>query len=79
MTLNEFNKLEYNDKLLTIVDSGVFVDNYVTKEIRLNCYSLYKFFVELIYNSEKNKISEIRAFAEGEELDKYSFKNFKII
>ena len=71
MTILEFEKLSYEEKLLAVVDNGIFIDNYVTKEIRLNCYSLSKFFVELIYDSEKNKVSGIRAFEDGEELNKY--------
>ena len=51
----------------------MFLDNYVTKNIRLNCYGNNKFFVELVYCPEKNKIVEKRSFEEGEHLDKYAY------
>jgi hypothetical protein len=72
MTLAEFNKLDYDSKLFKVVDEGTFLDNYVTEDIRMNLYALDKFFVELVYNSEENKISEIRSFKSGIHLDKYT-------
>ncbi|GAA4803352.1 hypothetical protein [Litoribaculum gwangyangense] len=71
MTLEEFNKLEFDDKLFAVVDNGVFLDNYVTVDIRMNLYSLDKFYVELIYDSQLNKVVEVRSFKLGVQLDKY--------
>lgn len=71
MKLEEFNKLSFDEKLNMVYDKGTFLDNYVTKNIRLNCYAVELFFVELVYCSEKNKIVEIRSFEEGKHLDKY--------
>lgn len=73
MTLEEFNKLDHETKLFEIVDNGTFVDNYITTEIKINCYSLHKFFVEFVYNGDENRISEIRTFEDGVELDKYIY------
>ncbi|PKO99280.1 MAG: hypothetical protein CVU13_05840 [Bacteroidetes bacterium HGW-Bacteroidetes-8] len=55
----------------TVVNKETFLDNYVTKNIRLNCYAIDKFFVELVYCSKENKIIEVRSFDSGADLDKY--------
>ena len=72
MLLKEFNNLTYDEKLFTVVDKGVFLDNYVTVNIRINLYSVSKFYVELVYDSELNKEVEIRNFKSGVNLDKYT-------
>ena len=41
---------------------GVYFDNYVTEDIRINCYAIDKFFVEVVYNAEHNTITEVRSF-----------------
>lgn len=71
MKLEEFNKLSFDEKLYMVVDKGTFLDNYVTKNIRLNCYSIDKFFVELVYCSKENIVIEVRSFDSGADLDKY--------
>ena len=48
--------------------------NYITQDIRINCYAIDKFFVEVVYDSEDNVITEVRSFKYGKELDKYSPK-----
>lgn len=72
MTLEEFNVLNHDEKLYTVVDKGVFLDNYVTINIRMNLYSVDKFYVELVYDSELNKVVEVRSFTSGVYLDKYT-------
>ncbi|CAH8296086.1 hypothetical protein EV196_11339 [Mariniflexile fucanivorans] len=72
MTLNEFNGLSHDEKLYTVVDKGVFLDNYVTVDIRMNLYSVDRFYVELVYDSELNQVVEVRSFKQGVFLDKYT-------
>lgn len=72
MTMEDFNKLDFDSKLYEVVDYGVFVDNYVTSKVRINCYSLHKFFVELEYDGSENKIINVSAFLDGPQLNKYS-------
>jgi hypothetical protein len=72
MTLKVFNALNHDTRLFTVVDKGVFLDNYVTRDIRMNLYAVDKFFVELVYDSEENKIIEVRSFTSGPELEKYA-------
>lgn len=74
MTLYEFNNLEFNDKYETVINQGVFLDNHVSELERCNCYAIDMFFVEIVYHSETNTITEFRSFKTGEKLDKY-FKN----
>ena len=72
MTLYEFNSLTIEEKQTVVWDQGVFLDNYVTKVERINCYALHMFFVEVHYNSETNKIIDVRSFKTGNSLDRYS-------
>ena len=46
MTLYEFNSLILEEKRATVWDKGVFLDNYITKDIKINCYAIEMFFVE---------------------------------
>ena len=74
MTLYEFNILTLEEKQASVWDKGTFLDNYVTKEERCNCYAIDKFFVEVVYDAEHNTITEIRSFKTGYLLDKYAVK-----
>lgn len=53
---------------------GTFLDNYINKDIRINCYAIDKFFVEVIYDAEHNVITEVRSFKSRKSLDKYVAK-----
>ncbi|MDH7912089.1 hypothetical protein [Winogradskyella sp. SYSU M77433] len=77
MKLADFNKLDYNKKLFKIVDEATFLENYITSDIRINLYSLYNFYVELVYDGDNNRIEEIRSFESSMYLDKY-ISNIKI-
>jgi hypothetical protein len=74
MTLYEFNVFSLEEKQATVWDKGVFLDNYITKDIRINCYAIDRFFVEVVYDSEHNTITEVRSFKYGHSLNKYSAK-----
>ena len=74
MTLYEFNILTIEEKQATIWDKGTFLDNYITQDIRINCYAIDKFFVEVVYDGKQNTITEVRSFKYGKELDKYTPK-----
>ena len=49
-----------------------FLDNYITKDIRISCYAIDTFFVEVVYDAEHNTITEVRSFKYGVHLDKYT-------
>ena len=76
MTLYEFNVLELNERMEVVNQQGTFLDNHITKLERCNLYAVKMFFVEVVYNSDTNTITEIRSFKTGELLNKYS-KDFK--
>jgi hypothetical protein len=72
MTLYEFNRLSLKDRQSTVWDKGMFLDNYITNDVKINCYAIDKFFVEVHYNPEHNTITDVTAFKTGKNLDKYS-------
>lgn len=73
MTLKEFNNLDFEEKILAVVDNGIFIDNYVTLNIKMNLYGLDKFYVELVYDGVENKLREVRSFKGGLLLSKYTY------
>jgi len=74
MTLYEFNSLTLEEKQATVWEKGVFLDNYITQDIKTNCYAIDKFFAEVVYDGEQNVITEVRSFKYGHSLDKYAPK-----
>ena len=76
MTLYQFNGLSEEEQIKTVWSIGVFLDNHISKTEMLSCYAIDMFFVELVYDADKNKIIKVRSFISGWCLDKYS-SNFK--
>jgi len=74
MTLYQFNALEINDQIEAVNQLGTFLDNYIVNGERCNCYAIDKFFVEVVYDAEHNRITEPRRFKTGDLIDKYSFQ-----
>lgn len=74
MTLYEFNRLELKDRMEAVNQYGTFLENYITQDIKINCYAIDKFFVEVVYDAEHNTITEVRSFKYGYSLDKYAPK-----
>ena len=72
MTLYEFNRLELNERMEAVNQCATFLDNYITQDIKINCYAIDKFFVEVVYDAEHNTITEVRSFKYGPSLDKYA-------
>lgn len=72
MTLYEFNLLDTNNKMETVNQQGIYLDNHITKYEKFNIYAINMFFVEVCYNSLENKITNIKSFKSGHLLDKYS-------
>ena len=50
----------------------VILDNHISKTETLSCQAIDMFFVELVYDVDKNKKVEVRSFKSGWCLDKYS-------
>ena len=72
MTLYEFNRLTEEEQISTVWSIGVFLDNHISEAEMLSCYAIDMFFVECVYNVDKNKIVEVRSFKSEHLLDKYS-------
>jgi len=47
---NESTTKNWVKKQATVWDKGTFLDNYITKDIKINCYAIDKFFVEVVYD-----------------------------
>jgi len=44
MTLYEFNALDLNERMEAVNQYGTFLDNYITKDIKINGYALINSF-----------------------------------
>lgn len=44
--------------------------------MKINCYALDMFFVEVYYDAKQNVITKVQSFKTGHSLDKYSNVNF---
>ncbi|MFD0963238.1 hypothetical protein ACFQ1O_04360 [Pseudofulvibacter geojedonensis] len=72
MTLYEFNLLNESDQCQTVWDNGTYLDVVTQDGIKMVLYAIDKFFVEVHYDSESNKIVGLKSFKHGQILDKYS-------
>lgn len=76
LTLYEFNILNEEKQYYLIFNEGIFLDEHHENDKRFALYALYKFFIELEYDIEKNKITNKVSFIYGEKLDRYSKLKF---
>ena len=74
MTLYEFNSMTLEEKQAIVWVKGIFLGNYATKDSNIIGYTIDNFFVEVVYDSKHNFITEIRGFKYGHSLDKYAPK-----
>ena len=72
MGIYEFNILSEHDKYDLVFTKGQFVDTVKHKKFKYALYSVSKFWVEVVYNANTNKITGISSFVSGATLDKYS-------
>lgn len=71
MTLQDFHYLSFIERLNVVKEFGELADNYISKTENIRCFSVHKFFVEVVYNTEMTHIIDIRGFETGMTLDKY--------
>jgi len=76
MELYGFNILSLNEQMEVVNQLGTFIDNRIEIKEHCNLYAIGMFYVEVVYDPSKNKITETRSFKTGYLLDKYS--NLKI-
>jgi len=72
MTLYEFKSLSEQKKYDITFKQGVFLDYHLAGNIRYALYAIDKFFVEVEYKVDENKIINLVGFIEGNNLDRYS-------
>lgn len=72
MTLVEFSALNENSMIRLVSEKGVFLQHHISKTEMICCYAIELFFVELVYDANTNRLTEIRSFISGKSLDKYA-------
>jgi len=72
MTLYKFNSLSRNNKFQATWDYGQHIETILQNSLVINLYAVSKFFVEVYYDQNKNKIVDLKSFKQGHLLDKYS-------
>ncbi len=75
LTLYEFKMLSDHEQYDLLFTKGEFLDVHLEVNSRFALYALFKFFVEIEYDSVNNKIVNKVSFISGKKLDRYS--NFR--
>tara|TARA_B100002051_G_scaffold271872_1_gene307444 strand:- start:1091 stop:1339 length:249 start_codon:yes stop_codon:yes gene_type:complete len=70
-SINEFNTLIQHDQYDLVFTKGDFVNYYLNGNTRYALYALFRFFVEIEFNTTQNKIMNLVAFEEGKLLERY--------
>ena len=72
MTLYEYKTLSEDQQYDTVFAKGKFLDIVIKGNSKYVLYAIDKFFIEVIWDIEKNEIIGKGHFVEGDSLDKYS-------
>lgn len=72
ITLYEFKLLPEQEQYHITFPEGEFLDSRICGDQRFALYAVDKFFVEVEYDADENKIINRRPFKTGKLLDKYS-------
>ena len=73
MTLNEYNALPHDRKLVAVFDTGNFLATRWKEEDAVNLYHLAGgVFMELYYDTHRNEITNLRAFTSAAPLEDYT-------
>jgi hypothetical protein len=75
MTLYEFNLLENNDKKAAVVwEHGVHIASRLSPlvtDVKILLYQLPRFYVEVYFNDDENKILRLLSFCSVDNLEPY--------
>jgi hypothetical protein len=71
MCLDEFIKLDLEEKANYVWRNGIFLDNYIEREKTTNLYYFSGFYVEIAVAHRGGTIVEIIGFRSTRRLDKY--------
>ena len=69
--MQDYIKLNLNDKANLLWDEGLFIDKYIDLSIITNLYYLHNFYVEVVLSNVNGRITEITPFKKGNRLEKY--------
>jgi hypothetical protein len=72
MTFKEYTELDLTMRLLIVKSMGELVAHLNKGNESLLCYSVEKFFVEVIYERNTTNLLRLVTFEGGRQLDKYS-------
>ena len=72
MTLYEFKLLDKEQQYDITFNQGTYIAYHLELNSRFALYAVDKFFVEIEYNAEKNKIVNLLSFIQGPLLDRYT-------
>jgi len=71
MTLYEFKLLDKEQQYDVTFNQGAFIEYQLELNRRFALYAVDKFFVEIEYDAEENKILKLLSFIQGPLLDRY--------
>lgn len=72
MTLYEYKMLSEDEQYDTVFAKGKFLDIHIDGNTKYVLYAIDMFFVEVIWDNEKDEIIGKGQFKEGDSLNKYS-------
>jgi len=72
MTLYEYKMLSEDEQYDTVFAKGKFLDIHIDGNTKYVLYAIDMFFVEVIWDIEKDEIIGKGQFVEGDSLNKYS-------
>ena len=72
MTLCEYKMYSEDEQYEPVFSKGKFLDIYLRGNTKYVLYAIDMFFVEVIWDNEKDEIIGLGQFKEGDSLDKYS-------
>lgn len=71
MRKSEFKKADLDKKIQLVLENGHYIDKRETLDYSIDLYSLYGFFVEILYSSTNKWIEEIEILENQIILDSY--------
>jgi hypothetical protein len=71
MEIDEYTRLSLGDKADILWKKGLFIENYCDKNVTINLYFIFNFFVEVVVIHNTFRIKEITAFEKGPRFEKY--------
>jgi hypothetical protein len=71
MTAQEFNRLEYSDKVEVLWSGGVHLASRESIFFDILLYQVHGFYIEVVYNRVDRKIVKMRTFSSTKLLEPY--------